>query len=37
MWHQSFPGGPVFENPAAKARDIGLIPGLGIFHMPLEN
>ena len=30
-------GGPVVENPAAKARDMGLIPGLEIFHMPLEN
>ena len=29
-----FPGGPVVKNPPANAGHMGLIPGLGIFHMP---
>jgi len=37
-WHseillQEFPGGPVVKNPPASTGDIGLIPGLGRFHM----
>ena len=31
---QDFPGGPVVKNPPANARNVGLIPGLGRFHMP---
>ena len=33
----NFPGGPVVKNPAANAGDMGSIPGLGGFHMPLSN
>ena len=29
-----FPGGPVVENLPANVEDVGLIPGLGRFHMP---
>ena len=32
-----FPGGPVVKNPSAKARDMGLIPGLGRFHTLKAN
>ena len=28
-----FPSGPVAKNPPASAEDMGLIPGLGRFHM----
>ena len=28
-----FPGGPVVKNPPTNAEDMGLIPGLGRFHM----
>ena len=31
---KTFPGGPVVENPPAKAGDKGLILGLGQSHMP---
>ena len=31
------PGSPVVENPPANAGDTGLIPGLGIFHLPQSN
>ena len=30
---QEFPGDPVVKNPPANAGDMGLIPGLGRFHM----
>ena len=29
--------GPVVKNPPANAGDMGLIPGLGKFHMPVEQ
>ena len=29
-----FPGGPVVENPPAKAGETGSIPGLGRSHIP---
>ena len=32
-----FPGGPVVKNSPANAGDMGLIPGLGRFHMLLGN
>ena len=32
-----FPGGTVVKNPPANAGDMGLIPGLGRFHMPQSN
>ena len=32
-----FTGGLVVENPSANARDVGLIPGPGIFHMLWDN
>ena len=32
-----FPGGPVVGNPPANAGYVGLIPGLGRFHMPPGN
>ena len=31
------PGGAVDGNLSANARDTGLIPGLGGFHMPRSN
>ena len=34
---RDFPGGPVVKNPPANAGDTGLIPALGIFHMPQDN
>ena len=34
---QDFPGGTVDWNPPANARDMGLIPGPGGFHMPWSN
>ena len=30
---RDFPGGPVFKNSPANARDMGLIPGPGRSHM----
>ena len=33
----SFPGGSVVKNLPANAGDMGLIPGLEIFHMPWDN
>ena len=35
--HQDFPGGPAVKNLSAKARDTGLIPGPGRFHIPQSN
>ena len=32
-----FSDGPVAKNPSANARDTGLIPGPGRFHMPQGN
>jgi len=32
-----FPGGPEAKNPPTNAGDMGLIPGLGIFHMLPNN
>ena len=32
-----FPDDPVVGNPPANAGDMGSIPGLGRFHMPLGN
>ena len=32
-----FLGGPVVENPPAKAEDTGLISGPGRFHVPQGN
>ena len=32
-----FPGGPLVKHPLANARERGLIPGQGRFHMPLGN
>ena len=32
-----FPGGTLTKNPPGNARDIGLIPGCGRFHMPQSN
>ena len=34
---EHFPGGSVDKNPAANAGDMGLIPGLGHFHIRLNN
>ena len=34
---RGFPGGSVVENPPASARDTGLIPGPGSFHMPQSS
>ena len=34
---KDIPGGTVDKNPPANARDMGLIPGLGSFHMPQGN
>ena len=34
---RDFPGGPVFKNSPANARDMGLIPGPGRSHMPQGN
>ena len=34
---QDFLGGPVVKHPPAKARDTGLIPGPGSFHMPQSS
>ena len=31
---QSFPGGRVVKNTSCEARDAGLIPGLGRYHIP---
>ena len=30
---EGFPGGSVVKNPPASAKDMGLIPGLGIYHV----
>ena len=35
--NKDFPGGPVVKNLPANAGMIGLIPGLGRFHMPWGN
>ena len=35
--YRGFPGGPVVKNPHCSTRDIGSIPGLGRFHMPLSK
>ena len=32
-----FPDGPVVKNPIANAGVVGLIPGLGTFHMSWSN
>ena len=32
-----FPGGTLIKNLPANARDRGLIPGWGRFHMPQSN
>jgi len=32
--NRDFPGGPVVKNGPVNAGDMGLIPGLGRFHMP---
>ena len=32
-----FPGGPVIKNLPDNAGDMGSIPGLGRFHIPLSN
>ena len=32
-----FPGGPVVRSLPANAGDMGLIPGLGRFHMPQNS
>ena len=34
---RDLPGGPVVKNPPANAGDMGLIPGLGRFHMAWSN
>ena len=34
---KDIPGGTVDKNPPANAGDMGLIPGLGSFHMPQGN
>ena len=34
---RDFPGGPVVRSLPANAGDMGLIPGLGRFHMPQSN
>ena len=34
---RDLPGGPVVKNPPANAGDMGLIPGLGGFHMAWSN
>ena len=34
---EDFPGGPVIKNSSVNAGNIGLIPGLGRFHMPWDN
>ena len=34
---KGFPGGAVFENLPANARDTGLSPGLGRSHMLRSN
>ena len=33
MDNQDFPDGPVVKNLPASAGDMGLIPGMGRFHM----
>ena len=34
---QDFPGGPVVKSLPASVGDLGLIPGLGRYHMPRGN
>ena len=34
---QDFPSGPVVKNLPANAGDLGLIPGLGRYHVPRGN
>ena len=36
-WYLGFPGGSVAKNLPANVGDLGLIPGLGRFHMPWSN
>ena len=36
-WYLGFPGGSVTKNLPANVGDLGLIPGLGRFHMPWSN
>ena len=33
MDNQDFPGGPVVKNLPANAGDMGLMPGMGRFHI----
>ena len=35
MHSLDFPGGPVVKNLPANAGDVGAIPGMGRYHMPL--
>ena len=35
--NEGFPGGPVVKNLPCNAGDTGLIPSLGIYHMPWGN
>ena len=37
MHSLDFPGGPVVKNLPANAGDVGSIPGMGRFHMPLRS
>ena len=32
-----FPGGAVVKNPPANAGDVGLVPGLGRYHIAAEQ
>ena len=34
---RDFPGGPVVRSLPSNAGDMGLIPGLGRFHMPQNS
>ena len=36
-WILDFPGGVVDKNLPANTGDMGLIPGVGRFHMPRSN
>ena len=37
LLYWDFPGGTVDKNPPANAGDMGLVPGLGRFHMLWSN
>ena len=41
LWNKGrylvFPRGPTVNNPPANAGDMGSVPDLGRFHMPLGN